>query len=124
MVLKRGEQIAQTLRGLVENSRDINGVAVISMDGLVIAAELPPRRDQARVGAVAASILNLANRSIGQLVEGQLMQTLIQGTEGNIIITYAGKNAVFVALTVKDVNLGMAFLEVQEGAQAIAAILG
>lgn len=124
MVQKRSEQIMQTLRGLVENSRDINGVAVISMDGLVIAAELPPRRDQARVGAVAASILNLANRSIGQLVEGQLMQTLIQGTEGNIIITYAGKNAVFVALTVKDVNLGMAFLEVQEGAQAVAAILG
>jgi len=121
---KRSEQLAEALRGMVNNSTDIQGVAVISMDGLVIAAELPGKMDQARVGAVAAGILSLSGRSVGQLQRGELQQTLIQGTDGNIIITYAGKNAAFVALTGKEVNLGMAFLETREGAQAIAGILG
>jgi len=120
---KRSEQLAEALRGLVDNSTDIYGVAVISMDGLVIAAELPQKLDQARVGAIAAGILNLSSRSIGQLAGGEFQQTLIQGKEGNIIITYAGKNAAFVALTSKNVNLGMAFLEAHEGAQKVAGIL-
>lgn len=121
---KRSEQLAEVLRNLVSGSTDIQGVAVISMDGLVIAAELPTKLDQARVGAVAAGILSLSGRSVGQLQRGELQQTLIQGTEGNVIITYAGKNAAFVALTGKDVNLGMAFLEAREGAQKVSEILG
>ncbi len=121
---KRSEVLAQTLRSLVENSLDIQGVAVISMDGLVISAELPGKMEQARVGAVAAGVLSLSGRSVTQLARGELLQTLIQGTEGNVIITFAGKNAVFVALTGASVNLGMAFLEAREGAQKVAEILG
>jgi len=121
---KRSELLAQVLRDLIDNSTDIQGVAVISMDGLVISAELPGKMDQARVGAVAAGILSLSGRSVGQLGRGDLQQTLVQGTDGNVIITYAGKNAVFVALTGANVNLGMAFLEAREGAQRVAEILG
>jgi len=124
VVQKRSEVLANTLHRLVENSVDIQGVAVISLDGLVISAELPGKMEQARVGAVAAGGVSLSGRSVTQLSRGELMQTLIQGTEGNVIITYAGKNAVFVALTGANVNLGMAFLEAREGAQAVADILG
>lgn len=120
---KRGEALAQALRNLINNSTDIQGVAVISLDGLVISAELPGKMDQARVGAVAAGVLSLSGRSVTQLSRGELLQTLIQGTDGNVIITYAGKNAVFVALTGYGVNLGMAFLEAREGAQRVAEIL-
>ena len=121
---KRSEILAQSLRSLIDNSNDIQGVAVISMDGLVISAELPGKMDQARVGAVAAGILSLSGRSVGQLGRGELQQTLIQGSDGNVIITFAGKNAVFVALTGANVNLGMAFLEAREGAQRVTEILG
>lgn len=121
--MKRSDLLAQTLRQLVSNSIDIRGVAVISLDGLVIAAHLPSEMDQLRVGAVAASILNLSGRSVTQLARGEFQQTLIQGTEGNVILTYAGKNATFVALTEKGINLGMAFLEAREGAQRVAQVL-
>ncbi len=121
---KRGERLDKALRDLLDTSTDIQGVAIISMDGLVIAAELPAKMDQARVGAVAAAILSLSSRSVGQLGRGELQQTLVQGSEGNIIITHAGRNAAFVALTGKNVNLGLAFLEAREGAQTVADILG
>ncbi len=120
----RREKLSSVLHGIVQNSGDIKGVAVVSPDGLIMDAELPPKTDQARVGAVAAALLSLSGRSVGQMDRGQFEQTLIQGSDGNIIITPAGKNALFVALTGKNVNLGMVFLEVREGAQTIAELLG
>ncbi|HOV47826.1 MAG TPA: DUF4388 domain-containing protein [Anaerolineae bacterium] len=119
----RRERLAQILSQLVESSGDVRGAAVVGRDGLIIAAHLPAKMEQARVGAVAAALLSLSGRSIGQLERGEFQQTLIQGTEGNVLITDAGKNAVFVALTGKDVNLGMVFLEVREAASAVAEIL-
>lgn len=120
----RRERLANILSQLVETSGDIRGAAIVGRDGLIIAAHLPAKMEQTRVGAVAAALLSLSGRSVGQLERGDFQQTLIQGTEGNIIITDAGKNAVFVALTGKDVNLGMVFLEVRESSAAIAEILG
>ncbi len=120
----RRERLANVLSQLVETSGDVRGAAIVGRDGLIMAAHLPAKMEQTRVGAVAAALLSLSGRSVGQLERGDFQQTLIQGTDGNIIITDAGKNAVFVALTGKDVNLGMVFLEVRETATAIAEILG
>lgn len=120
----RRDRLAKILRNLIDTSGDISGVAIVSMDGLIMAADLPSTVDQARVGAVAAAILSLSGRSVGQLKRGDLQQTTIQGTEGYILITQAGPNAVLVALTGQGVNLGMVFLEVRECAAAVAAGLG
>ncbi len=120
----RRDRLAKILRNLIDTSGDISGVAIVSMDGLIMAADLPSAVDQARVGAVAAAILSLSGRSVGQLKRGELQQTTVQGTEGNIIITQAGPNAVLVGLTGQNVNLGMVFLEIRECAAAVAAELG
>ncbi len=120
---KRSEQLAETLRQVVVGSADIQGVAVISTDGLIMAEALPSQMEKARVGAVAAGIMSLSGRSVKQLGRGALQQILVQGEDGNVIITQAGNKAAFVALTAKDVNLGMAFLEVRDGAQVVAEIL-
>lgn len=121
--MKRGERLEAAVRSIVDRATSLIGVAVITPDGLVIAASLPPSIDQLRVGAVAASILSLSIRSAAQLERGEIHQTLIQGSEGNIIITQAGKNAIFVGITGKGSNLGMVLLEVREGTKQIAEIL-
>lgn len=120
----RSERLARTLNHVVEHSSDIRGVAAISMDGLIISAVVPPRVEQMRVGAIAAAILSLSGRSVSQLAQGEFQQTLVQGTDGNIVITPAGPNALFVALTGSGANMGMVFLEVREGAETVAQILG
>lgn len=119
----RREKLAGTLRNLIDTSGDISGVAVVSMDGLIMASELPSTVEQARVGAVAAAILSLSGRSVSQLQRGDMRQTMIQGTDGYIIIMPAGPNAVLVALTSQSINLGMVFLEVRESADAVADLL-
>lgn len=99
------------------------GIAVISRDGVVLAAELPAHLDRARLGAIAAGLLSLSGRSVGQLQRGDLQQTVIQGSEGKIIITHAGDKATLVALADTQLSLGMAFLEARETAQQVAELL-
>lgn len=99
------------------------GLVAVSRDGVVLASALPVGMDSIRAGAVAAGLLNLAGRSVGQLGRGELQQTLIQGSQGNLIITQAGSQAVLLALSAPELNLGMAFLEARESAQSLAQIL-
>ncbi len=122
--MKRGERLEAVVHEIVDRATALQGVAVITLDGLVIAAELPPNVEQLRVGAVAAGILNLSIRSIAQLERGSFAQAIIQGDEGNIVITHAGKNAVLVGITGKRANLGMVLLEVREASKAVAEVLG
>jgi len=122
--MKRGERLEAAVKSIVERATALQGVAVVSLDGLIIAAALPPSLEQLRVGAVTASILNLSGRSVTQLERGDLQQTVVQGSKGNIVITYAGKNAVFVGVTGPGANLGMVLLEVREGTKQIIEILG
>ncbi len=119
----RKERLEETLRRIVEESADIRGVAVVSKDGLIVSAALPSEMELARVGAVAAGIMGLSDRSVRQLDCGGLARTMIQGEDGNVVLVNAGPNVFLIAMTGQDVNLGLVFLEVAEGAKAVASIL-
>ncbi|MBI5032311.1 MAG: DUF4388 domain-containing protein [Chloroflexi bacterium] len=106
---------------LIESS--FEGLVAINRNGVVLAAELPGSLEASRVGAIATSILNLSDRSVGQLARGKFQQTLIQGATGDLIITFAGSNAILVALADHSINLGMAFLEARHCAQKLAELI-
>ncbi len=119
----KSEELQAIVNNLVNNSNDILGAAVISIDGLLMASSLSGGIDGSRVAAVSAGLISLAGRSAAQLNQGALKQTLIQANNGNIIAIQASEKASFVALLPTNVNLGMAFLECQDAATAISNIL-
>ena len=111
---KKSEILADMLKELLEESSDIEGASVVGTDGLVYSANVPQRGlDEDMVGAAAAAVLGLSKRSIQQLKRGNYSQTLIQGDDGNIIVASLNELTIFVGLTPKNVNLGMAFAEVR-----------
>jgi predicted regulator of Ras-like GTPase activity (Roadblock/LC7/MglB family) len=121
---KKSEQLADALMELLGESSDIEGAAIVGVDGLVYSANVPQRAlDENMVGATAAAVLGLSKRSAGQLKRGIFQQTLIQGDEGNIIVVGLNDETLFVGLTAKNVNLGMAFAEVRVMTNKINQIL-
>ncbi len=125
MATKTGEVLAALLSQLLAQSSEIEGAAVIGVDGLVYSANMPYRdMDEDLTGAVAAAIFALGVRSVSQLKRGQLLRVLVQGDDGNIIVTVINKQTVFVALTPKDINLGMAFAEAKSISVKLAEALG
>ena len=121
---KRSELIADALSELLASSTDIEGGALVGIDGLVLSANVPIRGiDETIVGAAAAAIFGLSRRSVGQLGRGDFFQTLIQGSDGNIIVTAVDDRNVFVGITPADTNLGMVFHEARQVAQKLSEIL-
>ncbi len=121
---KRSELLADALSDLLSSSTDIEGGALVGIDGLVLSANVPiGKLDETLVGAAAAAIFGLSRRSVEQMKRGEFFQTLIQGSKGNIIVTFVDDRNVFVGLTPADVNLGMAFYEARQVAEKLAEIM-
>ncbi len=110
----------RALQALLEEA-DLDGAAVVGRDGLTLAAHLPVRGlDEDLLGAMAASIFALSDRSVQQLKRGNFLQTMVQGEEGNLIVTRVNQDILLVGVVSADTSLGMAFAETRMLAGKIA----
>lgn len=119
----RTDQFQQILTDLKASSSDIEASALISVDGLMIASEMPQGMDEDRVGAMSAALLALGERSARELARGALERVLVQGQAGYVIMTSAGEEAVLTVLARSNARLGLVFLDIKRAAQALARIL-
>ncbi len=119
----REEMLGSILSDLNGTSPDIEASAIISTDGLVMAAMLPANMDEDRVGAMSAAILSLGDRTSQELNRGTLEQVLIKGDAGYIVMTHAGNEAVLTVLAKANARLGLIFLDVKRAATNVEKIL-
>jgi uncharacterized protein len=119
----RAEQTYQILRGLVTNAPDIEGAALVSTDGLVMASVLPSGTDEDRVSAMAAALLSLGERTAQELTRGELEQVYVKGSHGYVILMQAGTDGVLEAIAGPQAKIGMILLEMKRASQSIARVL-
>lgn len=119
----REEQLTSILNELNGSSADIEASAVISTDGLVIASVLPASMDEDRVGAMAAAMLSLGDRTAQELARGELEQVLIKGDAGYVMMTHAGPDAVVTVVAKPNAKLGLIFLDMKRATGSITALL-
>ncbi len=119
----REEMLVSILNDLNGSSADIEASAVISTDGLIIASVLPASLDEDRVGAMNAAMLTLGDRSAQELNRGELEQVMVKGSDGYILMTHAGRDAVLSVLAKANAKLGLIFLDARRAAENIAKIL-
>ncbi|MGD8904390.1 MAG: roadblock/LC7 domain-containing protein [Anaerolineae bacterium] len=119
----RTEQIMARLRDLRVITPDIEASAVVSVDGLTIASDLPPDVEEDRVSAMSAAMLSLGERIASELGRGTLDQVYIRGDEGYVILMSIGEDAVLTALARKGAKLGLIFLDMRRAAADLRALL-
>jgi len=119
----REEKLTSILNDLNGSSADIEASAVISTDGLMIASVLPSSMDEDRVGAMAAAMLSLGDRTAQELARGELEQVLIKGDHGYVMMTHAGPDAVVTVVAKPSAKLGLIFLDVKRATNSIASLL-
>jgi len=119
----RSDMLTAVLSELGGASADIEASAVISTDGLMMAAMLPASLDEDRVGAMGAAMLSLGDRTAQELARGSLEQVLIKGDKGYVLMTHAGPEAVLSVLTRSDCRLGLIFLDVKRAAEEISRLI-
>jgi predicted regulator of Ras-like GTPase activity (Roadblock/LC7/MglB family) len=119
----REEILKSILNDLNGSSADIEASAVISTDGLILAALLPSVMDEDRVGAMAAAMLSLGERTSEELGRGSLEQVLIKGDRGYVLMTHAGPDTVVSVVAKPSARLGLIFLDIKRAAKDIAKIM-
>ena len=124
MTKSRTERMVDELRELQHNSPDVEGAAVVSVDGLPVASLLPPGVEEERVAAMSAAMLSLGERISGELGRAGLEQVYIKGDTGSIVLTSVGEEAVLTALARQEAKLGLIFLEMRRAAEDIIKLVG
>ena len=119
----RSEQLDRAITALLSHTPEIEAVAVVSFDGLPMAAALPPSMDEDRVAAMSAALLSLGERAAQGLGRGELSQVYIEGTDGTVFLVSAEDEAVLVAVAAKGAKVGMMLYEVRRAAALVAQIL-
>lgn len=119
----RTDMFQQTLEDLNGSTADIEASALISTDGLMIAAALPQGMDEDRIGAMSAALLSLGERTAKELGRGALERVLIQGERGYVIMSSAGPEAVLTVLAKPNAKLGLIFLDIKRAAQTLSQLI-
>ena len=136
----RTDEMVRHLKALQMNTPDIEASAVVSVDGLIMASQLPADVEEDRVSAMSAAMLSLGDRIANELKRGQLDQVFVRGEDGYVVLVSIGEEAVLTAMDRygdtlvfgADVNVGITTLapegclcrapdEVREGDAARAA---
>ncbi len=121
--LSRSDRLDRAIHALLSQTPEIEAAAVVSFDGLPMAAALPPSMDEDRVAAMSAALLSLGERAAQGLGRGELSQVYIEGDAGTVFLISADDEAVLVAVAAKGAKVGMMLYEVRRAAALVADIL-
>lgn len=119
----RSDRLDRAIHALLAQTPEIEAAAVVSFDGLPMAAALPPSMDEDRVAAMSAALLSLGERAAQGLGRGELSQVYIEGDAGTVFLISADDEAVLVAVASKGAKVGMMLYEVKRTASAVADVL-
>ena len=120
----RGAMLTDLMHQLVGASPDFEGAVLVSMDGLVMAAEgTLEELDDSDVGAVATRAFGLSGETAMMLERGDLSKLILLGESGNMVITRAGKEALCVVLLKPHAKIGIASFEAERISHQIANVL-
>ncbi|HIK25570.1 MAG: roadblock/LC7 domain-containing protein [Thermosynechococcus sp. Uc] len=106
-------KLEATLQSFVANASNVQGAALVSPDGLTLAAVLPGGMDEERVAAMSAAMLSLGERIGRELNRGQIERILVEGGSGYGILTSCTEDAVLLVLADASAKLGIINLEIK-----------
>ncbi len=119
----RAQRIIERLRDMRSSTPDIEASAIVSVDGLILASDLPSNVEEDRVSAMSAAMLSLGERIATELGRGDLDQVYIRGDEGYVFLMAAGEEAVLTILARREAKLGLVLLDAKRAAADIAAMV-
>ncbi|TFG29892.1 MAG: hypothetical protein EU532_02200 [Promethearchaeota archaeon] len=115
--------LIELLRQMEAINSEIQGSAIVSVQGLPICSVLSRDVNDGIVSAMSAAILSVSERAVDELARGELKRILIEGDDGIIILSRAGSNAILATLTKANPSLGMVFLNIESVSRKIAELL-
>ena len=122
-IMDRLAEIERILKDVQSRIPDLEGLAVVTRDGLPIASALYTNTDEDRISAMTAASLSLSERVVVELERGIMEQVIITGSNGLVIIRDSGEHAVLVGIARVDAKLGLILLDMKRAAKKLANMI-
>jgi predicted regulator of Ras-like GTPase activity (Roadblock/LC7/MglB family) len=127
----REVRLERALKELNSAADGIKAAVVVNNDGLLVSAYPPGDEDNPhqnptsspQVAAMSATLIGLAERTLGRLQQGELERLLMEGEDGVMVVYPAGR-ASLADLCEKDARLAYILGATKKAASEVAAILG
>jgi predicted regulator of Ras-like GTPase activity (Roadblock/LC7/MglB family) len=123
MTKSRTERMVGRLRDLQAGTPDIEGSAVVSVDGLMMATALPADVEEDRVSAMSAAMQSLGERIASELFRGTVEEVYVRGDQGYVFLRAVGMEAVLTVLARSEARLGLIFLDMKRAAEDLAKLV-
>ena len=123
MTKSRNQKMVDRLRDMQSSSPDIEGSAIISVDGLSIASALHQNIEEDRVSAMSAAMLSLGERIASELGRGSLEQVYIKGENGYVLLMSVGEEAVLTVMARKEGKLGLILLDMRRAVEDLVGLI-
>ena len=121
--ISRQDRIVARLRRLQEFNPEIEAVAAVSVEGLLIASDLQSDLEDERISAMSAAMLGLGERIAMELKRGALNEFLIRGDLGFVILLSVSDEAVLTVLATEEAKLGLVLLDMRRTAEELRSEL-
>lgn len=127
----RSEMLERILKMLHMAAEGVRASVIVNSDGLLVAS-FPPGDEEnphenptssPQVAAMSATLIGLAERTLGRLAQGDLERLLMEGEEGVMVIYPAGRASVAV-LAEKGARMSHVLYATKKAAAEIEALLG
>ncbi len=122
MPKSKKEEMSELLSNL-ENVGDIDGAAIATRDGLLIASELPKDVNAQTFAAMSATMFGAAETAISELRKGKVKRVISEAENCKLVAVDAGPSATLVALVKPDANLGLILMEILKTANMTKEIM-
>ena len=127
----RSEALEDKLKTLHTIVEGVKATVIVNVDGLLVAAypagdEENPHENPTsspQVAAMSATLIGLAERTLGRLAQGNLERLLMEGEQGVMVVYPAGRASLAV-LVEKDARIAHVLYAAKMAAREVAEILG
>ena len=116
------KEINTILHNLISTNSSIEGVALVTSDGLMISSHLSSEMDEDRISAMSAALLSLSERAVEELEKGTPEQVTLKGSNGYIVLTSAGEEAVLTVTTDVSAKLGLLYMDIKRAAKELKGV--
>lgn len=119
----RTEALASLFETLRSENPDIIGTALLSQDGLLLGAALPPDLEEGLAQGIAAMLASVAERTAIELTMGPMEHAIVRGPMGYTILWAAPGQTILLLLTNVEARLGLAMLDARRAVLKLEKLL-
>ncbi len=116
-------QLKELLEKFISSTPDLQGAALVTLDGLPLTSVLPSNFDEERTAAMSAAMLSLGERIGQELARGVVERVMVEGKTGYSILSGCGEETMLIVLASREAKQGLMFLVIKRLVAEIKPLL-